>query len=232
VLSFGMIWQALGSVLGQAMGVALSPAAIIAVTLVLFSAKAKLNSLLVLAAWFIAVTAAFILFGMLADGADVSDPDSGGSTGFAVVQILLGLLFLALAAKQWRGRPTPGAPAKPNKLFDKVADMGPGLAFGLGILMSAVNPKNLTLIVSAAGEVARTGISDSDLVIVAILFAIISMVGVGAPVVLSLVMGDKATTTLTELRDWMIEHNTAIMIVLFVVLGAKTLGAGIGALAA
>jgi Sap, sulfolipid-1-addressing protein len=225
-----MIWQALGAVLGQAMGVALSPAAIIAVVLVLFSARARLNSALVLVVWFVGVTVSFVGFGLLADGADVSDPDSGGSTGLAIVQLLLGALFLALAAKQWRDRPRAGTPPKPNKLFDKIGDMGPGLAAGLGLLMSALNPKNLTLIVSAAGEVARLGLSTGDLIIVAILFAIISMIGVGIPVVLSIALGDRAIATLTELRDWMIEHNTAIMLVLFVVLGAKTLGTGLGTL--
>jgi len=53
----------------------------------------------------------------------------------------------------------------------------------------------------------------------------------GDALVLSLVLGDQATATLTELRDWMIAHNTAIMLVLFVVLGAKTLGGGISTLA-
>jgi hypothetical protein len=65
---------------------------------------------------------------------------------------------------------------------------------------------------------------------VVVLFAILFMLGVGTPVVLSLVLGDKATMTLTELRDWMIEHNTRFMLVLFVVLGAKIVGAGISTL--
>ncbi len=225
-----MIWDAVGAVLGQAVGIAISPGAIIAVILVLFSAKATVNSLLFLAGWVLGVGVPFYLVALAADGADVSDPDSSGSTTQAIVQIVLGLLFLLLAVKQWTGRPRPGEPEKPNKLFAKLADMGPGLAIVFAILMTAVNPKNLALILSAAGETGRLGLSTNDLVIVTILFTLIATLGVAIPVVLKLAMGEKGTATLTELRVWMTAHNAAIMIVLFVVLGAKMLGAGIGAL--
>ena len=36
--------------------------------------------------------------------------------------------------------------------------MGPGLAIGIAVLLTALNPKNLTLSLSAAGEAAQYGI--------------------------------------------------------------------------
>jgi hypothetical protein len=225
------MWQAIGDVLGQAIGIALSPAAIIAIVLVLFSAKAKVNSLVFLGGWIIGVAVPFLIVALVSDAGDVADSDSGGSDTVAVVQIVLGALFLLGAAKTWTGRPKPGDPVKPNKLFDKVAEMGPGFALVLAVLMSGLNPKNLALIVSGAAEAARAGLSTGDLVVVTIVFVIVASLGVGVPVVLSLVLGDRATATLTELRDWMIAHNAAIMITLLLILGVKMLGAGIGALA-
>ena len=44
-------------------------------------------------------------------------------------------------------------------------------------------------------------------------------------------MGDRATTILGGWRTFMTDHNAAIMIVLFVILGAKMLGSGITSLA-
>jgi hypothetical protein len=225
------MWQAIGDVLGQAIGIALSPAAIIAIVLVLFSAKAKVNSLVFLAGWVIGVAVPFLIIALVSDAGDVSDSDSGGSDTAAVIQLVLGVLFLLGAAKSWVGRPRPGEPVKPNKLFDKVGDMGPGFALVLAFLMSGLNPKNLALIVSGATEAARADLSTGDVVVVTLVFVVVATLGVGVPVVLSLVMGERATATLTELRDWMIAHNAAIMVTLFLILGVKMVGAGISALA-
>jgi len=224
------VWQALGAVLGHAVGIAVSPAAIIAVILVLFSAKRVVNSLLFLAGWILGVGVAFFAIASAADGADVAT-DSGASNAQAIVQLLLALLFFALAVKQWRGRPKEGEAPKPNKLFDKVAEMGPGLALGLAVLMTVANPKNLALIVSAAGEAATYGLSTGELIGVAVVFTIVSTLGVGIPVIYALVAGDSATATLTSWRTWMTANSATIMIVLFVILGAKMAGSGISALA-
>ena len=224
------MWQAVGAVLGHAVGIAISPAAIIAVILVLFSARKTVNSLLFLAGWILGVGVAFYVIASLADGADVAT-DSGASDGQAILQLLLALLFFVLAVKQWRGRPKEGEPQKPNKLFEKVADMGPGLALGLAVLMTVANPKNLALIVSAAGEAATYGLSSGDLLIVTIVFTLVSALGVGVPVVYALAAGESASETLTSWRTWMTANSATIMIVLFVILGAKMAGSGISSLA-
>jgi threonine/homoserine/homoserine lactone efflux protein len=227
-----VIWDAISSILPAAVAVALSPGAIIAVILVLFSNRARLNSTLFLTGWVVGVAAAFALVAAIAGGANTSDPNSGASTGQAIVQILLALLFLGLAVRQWRERPRPGEPERPNPLFDKIPDMAPKFALALGFVSSALNPKNLPIVISAAADAARTDLSNGGLVLVTIVFTAIATLGVAAPVVLSLALGDRATHSLTEMRDWMTAHSAAIMIVLFIVLGAKFLGSGISGLAA
>jgi threonine/homoserine/homoserine lactone efflux protein len=227
-----VIWDAISSILPAAVAVALSPGAIIAVILVLFSNRARLNSALFLAGWVVGVAATFALVAAIAGGANTSDPSSGTSTAQAVVQILLAVLFLGLAVKQWRERPRPGEPEHPNALFDKIPNMAPKVALAIGFASSALNPKNLPLIISAAGDAARADLSNGGLAVVTIVFTIIATLGVAAPVALSLALGDRATHALTETRDWMTIHSAAIMIVLFVVLGAKFLGSGISGLAA
>jgi hypothetical protein len=222
--------QAIGAVLGQAVGIAISPGAIIAVILVLFSAKKTVNSLLFLGGWILGVGVAFFVVASIADGADVSG-DGGASNGQAILQLLLAALFLVLALKQWRGRPKEGEPAKPSALFERIADMGPGLAIGFALVMTVLNPKNLALIVSAGGEAATFGLSTADLLGVTVVFTLAATIGVGVPVVYALAAGDSATATLTSWRTWMVANNATIMIVLFVILGAKMAGSGISSLA-
>ena len=62
------------------------------------------------------------------------------------------------------------------------------------------------------------------------LFVVIASVGVGAPVVLALVMGDRSRKLLDEIKDWMAGNNAVIMAVLLLLLGVKLIGDGISAL--
>ena len=75
-----MILDALGSVLAEAVGILMSPLPIVAVILMLFTARAKTNSFLFLLGWIVglAVVGAIVL--IVADGADVST-DASASDG-------------------------------------------------------------------------------------------------------------------------------------------------------
>ncbi len=56
------------------------------------------------------------------------------------------------------------------------------------------------------------------------MFAVVATVGVAAPVVMYFVLGERCRQILTGLRDWMGQHNAAIMAVLCLVIGAKLIG--------
>jgi hypothetical protein len=62
----------IGAVLTYAVGVAISPMSIIAVILMLFSAKARVNGPMLLAGWLVALTVLFVLAYAVADAADAA----------------------------------------------------------------------------------------------------------------------------------------------------------------
>jgi Sap, sulfolipid-1-addressing protein len=53
-------------------------------------------------------------------------------------------------------------------------------------------------------------------------FIVIATLGVGAPVAIYYLMGDRATSILGGLHDWMARENAAIMAVICLIIGAKT----------
>jgi threonine/homoserine/homoserine lactone efflux protein len=110
--------------------------------------------------------------------------------------------------------------------------MGPAVALGLGLLLTAANPKNLALLVSAGAEVGDLSLDAGDLVVVAVVFLLITMIGVAAPVVLTLALGDRAQGILHGWQDWLSRNNNTVMLVLFAVLAFKMLGSGIATLSA
>lgn len=218
---------AIGAVLGQAVGVAISPIPIIAVILMLFSKAAKVNSLSFLVGWIIGLLGA----GMIVLAMGISSSDGAPSTASGWIKVAIGALFIVLGIKQWKGRPKKGETAETPAWMSSIDDFTAAKAFGIGVLLSGVNPKNLGLTIAAAATIGGGQLSSGDEIIVMVVFVLIASLTVAAPVILNLVLGSKAEHTLTEMKDWLTENNATVMSVLFVVLGAKVLGAGIAIVA-
>jgi hypothetical protein len=108
----------------------------------------------------------------------------------------------------------------------------PGKAAGAGAVLSGANPKNTLLAIGAAAAIAQTGIGAADQAIAYVVFAVIATVGVAAPVVMFYALGDRSGQILAGLRDWMAQHNAAIMAVLCLVIGAKLIGDAISGFSA
>ena len=218
---------AFGAVLGLAVGVAISPVPIIAVILMLFSKAAKLNSLSFLTGWIIGLLVA----GTVVLALGVTASDGAPSTASGWIKVLIGALFVALGVKQWRGRPGPGETASVPTWMAKIDDFTAAKAFGIGVLLSAVNPKNLGLTIAAAASIGGSGLSTSDEYVVMVLFVVVASSTVAAPVLLNLILGSKATATLTTMKEWLTANNATVMSVLFLVLGANVFGNGLSILA-
>ena len=222
--------NAISQVLPYAVGVAISPLPIIAVILVLFSSRARINGPCFLAGWIFGVGVVSVVAYLAADAADVAS-DSGASDSSHTIKLVLGLLFLFLAAKQWRSRPQPGQPpAPPPKWMASIDTLTPLKASGLAVLLSAVNPKNLVLCIGAGVSVAQSGAAGGDAAVGLIAFIVLASASIAVPVVAYLVGGDKAERMLEDWRAWLGENNATVMAVLFVVFGFILVSQGLGGL--
>jgi threonine/homoserine/homoserine lactone efflux protein len=222
--------QAIGQVLSFGVGVALSPVPIIAVVLMLATPKGRVNGPAFLAGWIAGIAVLGTIVLLIASGASASK-HGAPATWVSIVKIVLGVLLLLLAAKQWRGRPRgEGEPRLPAwmKAIDKFTAVR---SVAMGIALSAVNPKNLLLVVGAAAAIAQTGASTGSQAVALAVFILIATLGVGAPVAIYFLMGERAPKILGELHDWMARENATIMAVICLVIGAKLIGDAITALA-
>lgn len=220
--------QVLGEVLPAAAGVALSPVPIIAVVLMLGTPRARSNGPAFAVGWVLGLVSASLLVMAVASGAD--DADSDTSTAVSVIMLLVGLVFLAMARKQWQGRPRAGHPQELPAWMDSVDRFTPGKSLGLGFLLSAANPKNLALTAAAAASVAQAGLDGVSSAEVIATFVILGSVTVVGPVLYLLFAGDAATQPLASIKEFMTQYNAVIMMVILIVLGAKLIGDGIAGL--
>ena len=121
----------------------------------------------------------------------------------------------------------PRFDAEDAEVDGKLDTIKPVKAFGLGALLATVNPKNGALTIGAAAAIAGTGASGSEQAVAMALFVIIATLGIAAPLAVYLFTGEKAVHTLDSWRHWFIQHNTAIMAVIFFIIGLKLIGDGI-----
>jgi hypothetical protein len=215
--------EAIGQALPLAIGVALSPVPIIAVVLMLTTPRAGPNGIAFVVGWLIGLGVIGAIVLAVASPADASE-NGEPATWASWLKLVLGLLLLLVAVRQFRGRPHEGDEAPLPKWMNAIDKFGPGQALGGGAVLAGLNPKNLLLAVAGAVAIAQTGISGGQQAIAYAVFAVIGTLGVGAPVVLYLAMGKRSAEMLGRLKTWMGHNNAVIMSVLCLVTGMKLVG--------
>ena len=216
----------ISAILTFAVGVAISPVPIIAVTLMLFSQRARVNGLMFLLGWVVALAIVSGIAYLAADQANAAT-DSTTSDAIAWGKIVFGVLFLLLAARNWRSRPAPGTEPEMPKWMAGIDALKPAKALGLGLLLAGVNPKNLMLAAAAGAALAALGLSTANAVGSLIVFVVIASLTIAGPVVYFLLGGDNAKARLDEMKNWLALHNNAVMAVLFLVFAAKLIADGL-----
>ena len=219
--------KAIGDILPLAIGVALSPVPIIAIILMLGTPRARVNGPAFAAGWLAGLTIVGTTVLLLASGNATAD-ESGPATWASVLKLVFGVLFLAMAAQIWRGRPNAGEEAQMPKWMQAIDGFAAGKALGVGALLSGLNPKNLALTVAAATAIAQTGISGGQEAVALAVFIVLGSLTILAPLAIYFLLGERAKEILDGLKGFMAAHNAAIMTVLLLVLGAKLVGDAIG----
>lgn len=222
-----MLGNAIGDLLPSAVGVALSPVPIVAVILMLGTERARSNGPAFALGWVGGLAAVTVLVLLVAGDADSSN---GTSTAVAVVTLLFGLVLLLVAARQWQARPRGDAEPSMPGWMAAIDEFTAARALGLGVLLSAVNPKNLALAVATGAGLAQAGLSAGGDVAGVIVFVGIASLTVAGPVLAYLVVGERAESVLGDVKQFMVDHNAAIMTVVCLALAAKLFGTGIGGL--
>jgi hypothetical protein len=224
------VGAAIGGTLPFALGVALSPIPIIAVVLMLTTQRARVNGTVFIAGWLAGLAVAGAIALSIAGPADASS-SGAPATWVSWLKVVLGAALLLIAALQFRNRPRKGDRVELPKWMDRVDQIKPLPAAGLGVL-SGLNPKNLLLVAAAAAAIAQTGISGGEQAIAYLVFALLGTLGVGTPVGIYFTMGARSEKPLSELKDWMAQNNAVIMAVICLIIGVKLIGDAIGGLTA
>jgi len=167
-----------------------------------------------LAGWLLGV---LLVGGVVIALIDVLVLPSGNSTWFAYAKIVIGLLLILLGLKRWTDR-RESDPEPPGWLAG-VEAMSAGKAFGLGLLLATLNPKNVVIVVAAATAIGEATPVPAQQIAALLVFTVVGSLGVAAPVVATLALGDRADERLAAADTWMTRHSGTIVSIVLVVLG-------------
>jgi threonine/homoserine/homoserine lactone efflux protein len=214
------------ALLPLAVVVAVSPVPIIAVVLMLLTPRAAGTSAGFLVGWVVGIAGVTTGFLLLA-----GDPAPGNasltSDVAAWVELVLGVLLLALAARQWRSRPAPGEEAGLPRWLSATDRITAGRAGGLGLALSAANPKNLLVSVAAGLVIAEGNLSSAQGTWAVVAFTLTAASTVAVPVLAYAVGRRRMSGPLGSLRRWLIAHSSVVTAALLLVIGAVLLAQGL-----
>jgi threonine/homoserine/homoserine lactone efflux protein len=217
------VGEALGQMLPLALVIGLSPPPVIAVVVILVGARARTNAPALVFGWIagIGVLGAVVL--VIADAADASD-DGGPATWVSVLKLAIGLALVLLAVRKWSGRPDSDDVLKTPGWMSALDAFGPLKSAGLGVALSAANPKNVLLIIGAAATEAQEGLSAGTQAAVWAIFGLLASLGVLAPLLAFYALGDRAPAVLERVNTWMIRNSAVMTAALCLLIGVTLVG--------
>lgn len=208
--------QAFSAILSPAVGVLISPLPVVGLILILLSNKARSNSIFYMLGWIVGNAAVFTI-GMLCMGAGVQQGEPG--TVKTIVSVVLGILLIVVAIREFMKRPKKGQEAPTPKWFAKLTQIGVWGAAGFGFFLSALNFKNMLLSLSAGTGVGALGLSGGQEAASTVIYTFIASASIIVPTVAFLIAGKQMDKILDSLRGWLVQYNAIIMSVLLLMIG-------------
>ena len=231
------------SLIPPALGIVLSPLAVLAVIAVLLSERARLNSLAFLIGRVTGITVAVAGGYLVLRALDVQAKPQQ-ALWLVLLHFLLALVLLVgagyvLLRGRQRGREmaaarTPAevaeaAPQLPGWL-QSVDRFTPARTLAMGLGLFLLNPIDVSCAVIGALTVVLSGISTTAQVAVLAVFIAVGSISVAIPVIILQIRGDAAKDSLERMRAWIAGNPHVLKAALLVVIAIMQLSKGLESL--
>jgi hypothetical protein len=167
-----------------------------------------------------------IVFGLILGGAvnsvsNTSQPNVISST----LLLVLGIALLITAYKQWQNQDQ--SDESQPKWLSMIEGLTPIKAFGIGAILVATSPNLWVFTLNAIAVISEAQLSRLNSAIAFLLFILAAEVLVLSPILMRILMPDKAIQYLHAISDWLNKNNRTLMIVISLVFGVFFLVKGI-----
>ena len=201
--------------------ITLEPIPLTAFILVLASKGGVRKGAAFIFGWLVSL-AAVVALTVLATGNKPPKPNTGPSLAALAVKILIGVVLVTIAVRQWRRMGKPKKPKKTPKWQTSIDNMSPWFAIALGPL---VQPWGLV----AAGVAVIVGakLSSWQSYIGLFLFCLIATITYLVMEIYAGFWPDRTQAFLARTRTWIDTHTDQVIIVVSLILGFYLIGKSI-----
>ncbi len=169
--------------------------------------------------WFLAITAVMVITAVF----KVGGSSSSRSKALAIVDIVLGVALLAVVwIRRARAAKATDTQTKTPKWMEGLDRAPVWFAFGLGAFLP-----NYIIAVAAVGEIQDSTLGKSARIVVGLLFAMATSIGVAAPLIVVAVRHNDADEILARARAWLLAHGTGLVTVVLLILGVALVIKGV-----
>jgi Sap, sulfolipid-1-addressing protein len=193
-----------------ALGLALQPWSLLASVVLISSERGVAKATAFLVGWIVALLGVALITIALFPAQPKNSSSSRASNW---IELVCGALIAVWALRSWRRRALKAGTGEPAWMT-RVDSMGVVPAAILGGFLP-----NYVLVVAAVTNVLELGVSKGAEAAIVVAWVAVASLGVAAPLVVVLARGDQAPATLASWRAWMTEHGSAVLIVVFGVVG-------------
>ncbi len=209
-------------------GSAVVPIQIIVVTLLLTSEKrGPLKAIAFVLGMTVARLAQGVLFGLVLTGGSGDPADAGNSGVKATALTILGLLLLTTAYKKWAKEPDPDAP--PPKWLTMLEGITPLKALLLGAGFVLIAAKLWVFILGAINAIGEAQLGQPASTWTFLLFILLAQSLLLIPILIRLLIPQRAKSLLASLADWLKRYNDPIVIAISLIFGVLFLYQGLSA---
>ncbi|MCA9996192.1 MAG: GAP family protein [Anaerolineales bacterium] len=142
----------------------------------------------------------------------------------------LGIVLLAVSIRNWRKQPSVPQKEEPSRFAKLVDSITPLKAFGLAVIVSVVNVKNLTIFLSAVSVLLLSDLLLATQLTMLVPLVLLFCTSVITPVAIYLFFPDRASDYLNRIKDTISRYSRPLGITVTLILGCLFLYRGISGL--
>ena len=208
----------MGEVTLLALGVMISPSAIIVVILLVLQRRGISSSVTFVAGRMLAIL--LVLFSMLTIFRNLDfSPQTTASHAAAVAKLVIGVLLLLLGLGFALSKSNSEEAGWLQRRMDSIERLSPRASGGLGFAFGLLSPRCLFLTLAAAATILHADTSVPGGITALALFIVVANLAVLAPLVIYMASPEKSASPLDNMRKWIIRYQRALVMGVLIILG-------------
>ena len=166
-----------------------------------------------------------VVFGYIFRGDPAASSDEGAGLIVSTLLLVIGILMLVTAFRQWRKEDDPDAP--PPKWMAAISGLSAPKAFGMGALLVAIAAKQWVFTLSAIGIIGEAQLEPPTSVGLFLFYVLAAQSLVLIPIVAYAIAPTQSAKTLDAARQWLERYNRTIVIAISLIFGIFFLWKGV-----